>query len=212
MKLIVGLGNPGRLYSESRHNAGVFVIRTLAKKHKIALKKNSDTFSLSGRGKIARRDVVLAVPLTFMNLSGKAVTALLKKHKLHLKDILIVCDDLNLELARVRIKDSGSSGGHGGLKSIINALKTEGFARLRIGIGRPAPNLEASEYVLSSFDKADKQRLKGALKNITECCEFWIANGITKSMNIFNRSLPARPAGPPAKQVYLSVDRQGATL
>jgi PTH1 family peptidyl-tRNA hydrolase len=195
MKLIVGLGNPGRIYTESRHNIGSSVVKALAKKHRIALKKNSGTFSLSGRGKIAGHDVVLAVPLTFMNLSGKAAAVLLKKYKLHLKDILIVYDDLDLELARIRIKDSGSSGGHRGLKSIIDALKTEGFARLRIGIGRPARYLDVPDYVLSSFDKADKQRLKDSLKNATECCELWIAEGITKTMNIFNRSLPAGRQG-----------------
>jgi len=190
MKLIIGLGNPGRFYSESRHNFGALVVRALAKKHKIALKRDSDTFSLSGRGKIAGCDVVLAVPFTFMNLSGKVAAALLKKYKLHLKDILIVCDDLDLELVRIRIKDSGSSGGHRGLKSIIGALKTEGFSRLRIGIGRPAPNLDVSDYVLSSFDRADKQRLKDSLKNATECCKLWISEGITKTMNIFNRMRP----------------------
>lgn len=187
MKLIVGLGNPGRFYTESRHNIGSLAVRTLAKKHKIALKRDSNTFSLSGRGKIARADTVLAIPLTFMNLSGNAVAALIKKYKICLKDVLIVCDDLDLDLSRIKIRGSGSSGGHRGLKSIIDALRTEGFARLRIGIGRPAANQDVSDYVLSGFDKADKQRLKSSLKNAAECCEYWVAEGITRSMNIFNR-------------------------
>jgi len=195
MKLIVGLGNPGRIYTESRHNSGSLVIKALAKKHKIALKKDRDTFSLSGKGKIFGHDVILALPLAFMNLSGKAIAALIRKYKLHLKDILVVCDDLDLEFSRIKIKDSGSSAGHRGLKSIIDALNTRGFSRLRIGIGRPSPNQDVSDYVLSSFTKADRERLKDSLKSAVRCCEFWISAGITKSMNIFNRSLPAgRPA------------------
>lgn len=197
MKLIVGLGNPGRFYSGSKHNIGSLVIKALAKKHKIALKKDRDAFSLSGKGKICGQDALLAVPLTFMNLSGKAIAALIRKYKLHLKDILVVCDDLDLELGRIRIKDSGSSGGHGGLKSIIDRLKTQGVIRLRIGIGRPSLNQDVSDYVLSSFSKADKKRLKDSLKSAAACCEFWISQGITKSMNIFNRthstSLSVRP-------------------
>jgi PTH1 family peptidyl-tRNA hydrolase len=187
VKLIVGLGNPGGIYSASRHNIGSLAIKALAKKHKIALKKNPGTFSLCGRGRIAGQDVALAVPFTFMNLSGKAVEALINKYKLRLEDILIVCDNLDLELARLKVRGSGSSGGHRGLKSIIDALKSEGFSRLRIGIGRPSRNIEVSDYVLSGFDKTDKKRLKESLKNASACCELWISEGITKSMNIFNR-------------------------
>ncbi len=192
MKLIVGLGNPGRFYTDSRHNAGALAVRALAKKHKIALKRGLRSSSLSGTGKISGEDTLLAVPLTFMNLSGKAVAALLKKYKLHLKDILVACDDLDLELGRIKIKDSGSSGGHRGLKSIIATLNSEGFSRLRIGIGRPQAGQGVSDYVLSGFDAADKQRLKCSLKNVVQCCESWIRDGIAKSMNTFNRNFTCR--------------------
>jgi PTH1 family peptidyl-tRNA hydrolase len=187
VKLIVGLGNPGSVYADSRHNIGFSVIKALAKKHKIALRKDAGSGSLIGKGTIEGQDVVLAMPLTFMNLSGKAVSALVKKYGVGLENLLVICDDLDLKLSRIKIKSCGSSGGHRGLNSITNALKTQHVGRLRIGIGRPPEDADIAEYVLSRFTRQDKKNIKESLKNAVACCRVWVSDGIAKSMNIFNR-------------------------
>ena len=186
MKLIVGLGNPGNLYVHSRHNVGFLVVRTLARAHKILLKKEKGILSLSGKGRIEGQNVILAMPLTFMNLSGIAVAGLLKRYKINPSNLLVACDDLDLSLGRLKIKSSGSSGGHRGLKSIIESLKMDGFARLRIGIGRPL-RTDISAYVLSHFSKKEKVTLSEIIERASGCCEVWVEKGIDKSMNIFNQ-------------------------
>lgn len=188
MKLIVGLGNPGDIYAGSRHNIGFAAIKALGRAHKISLKKDSNTFSLSGKAKFGGQSVILAMPLTFMNLSGIAVRALVKKHKITSDNLFIVCDDLDLEFARIRIKPHGSSGGHRGLDSIIEAVKSDAFARLRIGIGRPIQDARNhSEYVLSPFSRKEKEQIAKILEKAIECCQVWVRDGVSKSMNIFNR-------------------------
>lgn len=188
MKLVVGLGNPGDIYAGSRHNIGFFAVKALSRVNKISLKKDRDTFSLSGKGKIGAQTVILAMPLTFMNLSGIAVKALLKKHKVHLDNLLVVCDDLDLEFGRQKLKPHGSSGGHRGLNSIIESVKDASFARLRIGIGRPhIQDADPREYVLSPFNKKEKEQINKILKRAVACCQAWAQEGILKSMNIFNR-------------------------
>jgi len=186
MKLIVGLGNPGNLYVHSRHNVGFLVVKAIAQAHKILLKKEKGILSLSGKGKIEGQNIILAMPLTFMNLSGAAVGGLLKKYKIDPSNLLVVCDDLDLNLGRLKIKSSGSSGGHRGLKSIIESLEGDTFARLRIGIGRPA-RTDISAYVLSHFSKKEKVELSELIERASDCCRVWVAKGINKSMNIFNQ-------------------------
>jgi PTH1 family peptidyl-tRNA hydrolase len=181
------LGNPGIIYAGSRHNIGFLVIRHLARIHKIVLKKDSNAFSLTGKGRVGKGNVILAMPLTFMNLSGLAVKALLKKYKVDLNNLLVICDNLDLEFARLKVCAQGSSGGHRGLKSTIDSLGTQDFARLGIGIGRPLNNLDASEYVLSPFTRREKQQISSVIKKASDCCLVWANEGITKSMNIFNR-------------------------
>lgn len=187
MKLIVGLGNPGRAYKDLRHNIGFRVLKSLSKNYRIALKRSIDTYSLSGKGRIDGKEVILAQPFTFMNLSGIAVVALVKKNKLDLDNLLIICDDLDLELGRFRIRGSGSSGGHRGLKSIIDYLGSQNFSRLRIGIGRPRGNLDAAEYVLSPFTKKENESVNSIVEKASECCLVWIREGINKAMNICNK-------------------------
>ena len=187
MKLIVGLGNPGIIYRNSRHNIGFRVVKALAKDCKIPLKKDSGTFSLSGRGKIAGTSVVLAIPLTFMNLSGVAISALLKKYKMDLDKLLVICDEVDLEFCRLKIRSSGSCGGHRGLGSIIDAIKNDGFSRLRIGIGRPEKNMDTAKYVLTAFNKKERLKLEDITGEACDCCLAWISRGINESMNIFNR-------------------------
>lgn len=187
MKLIVGLGNPGDEYIDSRHNIGFSVIKSLAKVFKVSFKRDRGTFSLSARAKIARENIVLGMPFTFMNLSGVAVKALLKKYKIDLNDLLVVSDDLDLELGRLKIRPYGSSGGHRGLDSIIEALGREEFARLRIGIGKAPEDSEASIYVLAPFGKKEKTEVKKVIDQAIACCESWVTKGVTETMNIFNR-------------------------
>jgi len=143
---------------------------------------------LSGKGKIAGENIILALPLTFMNLSGIALSALIKKYKIDLEDLLIVCDDLDLDLGVIKIRPNGSSGGHRGLSSIIASLGTEGFPRLRIGIGRPLKlDTVAADFVLSPFTKREKGEIKEIIELVCDCCRRWVTKGITESMNMFNR-------------------------
>jgi PTH1 family peptidyl-tRNA hydrolase len=188
MKLIVGLGNPGRLYIDSRHNIGFSVVKALAKDWKVALKKDKGTSSLSAKVKFANENLILALPLTFMNLSGTAVKALLKKYKVDLNNLFVICDDLDLEFGRIKVRPCGSSGGHRGLKSIIESLKTQSFCRLRIGIGRPLnKDRGCAEFVLTPFSKKEKAEVKDILETAKSCVLSWITKGITETMNVFNK-------------------------
>lgn len=187
MKLIVGLGNPGKIYYLTRHNIGYTVVRSLAKDCGAGFKRDSFTYSLTAKIRLKSGPAVLALPLTFMNLSGQAVKALVKKYKVAKPDLLAVCDDLDLELGRIRLKPFGSSGGHRGLQSIIDNLRREDFARLRIGIGRPPAGMEASDYVLKPFLKKEAGVLNDAVQNACECCRMWIQENTDKAMNEFNK-------------------------
>lgn len=187
MKLILGLGNPGIAYRGSRHNIGLAVVKALAKAEKKPLKKEKGIPALSAKS--AKHNIILAAPLVFMNLSGVAVEALIRKYKVDFHDLLVVCDDLDLELGRLKIKPSGSSGGHRGLKSIIAAIDCEDFPRLRIGIGRPPQQENAAEYVLSYFTRDEREGIKNAAQEAVSCCQFWAREGILKAMNKFNKTL-----------------------
>ena len=187
MKLIVGLGNPGDVYAHSRHNIGFTVVKALAREYKAALKKDFGISSLSARVRIAGRNIALALPLTFMNVSCTAVSRVLKKYKVGIESLLVICDDLDLEFGRLKLRPSGSSAGHRGIQSIIDSLKCEGFARLRVGIGRPNKDMETADYVLSEFSKKEKTRVKETIEKALGCCESWATKGTTGAMNIYNR-------------------------
>lgn len=186
MKLIVGLGNPGLFLGQSRHNVGFSVVKALKKSYRPALKKEKGIPALSCKIKIGPHNVVLAMPITFMNLSGYAVAGLIKRYKVDFENLLVVCDDLDLEFGRLKLKPSGSSGGHRGLKSIIDTLNCQSFARLRVGIGRPKQGVNASEYVLSGFTRYEKGQLKEILNRAAQCCSSWVTEGLSQAMNIFN--------------------------
>ena len=142
--------------------------------------------SVLGRGRIADQEVILTKPLTFMNLSGGCILYFYKKLRLDLKDILIICDDINLPIGKIRIGPSGSAGGHNGLASIIDSLRSEGFPRLRIGIRTEEPAGELSEYVLSEFKQEQEPIIKQAVDNAICACESWIKDSIEVTMNKFN--------------------------
>lgn len=187
MKLIVGLGNPGLIYSGSRHNIGFEVIKSLAGAQKIALRKEKSIKALLGKGRVGNAHIVLALPITFMNLSGEAVKPILKHFRIALTDFLVVCDDLDLEFGRIKICSKGSSAGHRGIKSIADSLSSTEFNRLRIGIGRPEEDLNVSDFVLAHFNRREKKDILAIINRSSQCCRSWLEKGIEKTMNIFNR-------------------------
>jgi PTH1 family peptidyl-tRNA hydrolase len=186
VKLIVGLGNPGLTYAGTRHNIGFTVLKSLASSLKVAFKRDKSVSSLVGTAKLGHHDLVLALPQTFMNLSGVAVKALLKKFKVKPEDLLVVCDDLDLELGRMKIRQNGSSGGQRGLTSIIEQIGLQNFNRLRIGIGRPKNAIDAAAYVLAGFLRKEKMIVQEIKEEALNCCVSWAEKGIVETMNIFN--------------------------
>lgn len=185
MKLIVGLGNPGREYETTRHNIGFKVASTLAAK--CGIKLNSKAFkSLIGKGRIFGRDIIIALPQTHMNNSGEAVKALLSRKRVDLKNLLVICDDVNLSLGVIRIRPKGSSGGHRGLESVIEHLGSEEFSRLRLGIGKEGLRTDLSDYVLSPFNKTETITLGAVVESAISCCEAWIKEGAGHAAHRFN--------------------------
>ena len=188
MKLIAGLGNPGKIYASSRHNIGFMAVEALARENKISLKRGFFNQFLSGKGNIAGQSVLIVKPLAFMNLSGTVLKPFLKKYKLDPKDILVICDDIDLEFGDLKIKPAGSSGGHRGLENIIDALGTSEFSRLRLGVGRPEhKQIDPADYVLSPFKKNELEGLKDIIEKAVACSQMWLEEGITKTMDTYNK-------------------------
>ena len=185
-KLIVGLGNPGPVYARNRHNVGYRCVDALARTHGLSFARRQFRALVAG-GPICGRPALLAKPLTFMNLSGNAVGALMRFYKLAPADLIVVYDDLDLPLGRVRLRAAGGSGGHKGMQSIIERLGTEEFARLRVGIGRPAFG-DPVEYVLQNFGPDEEIEIGRALERAVKALEAWLSDGIEAAMNRFNRA------------------------
>ena len=180
MYLIVGLGNPGKKYTNTRHNLGFLAIDELSDKYNIPLRSYKDLYE-TGKGEILDEKVILLKPLTFMNKSGEAVSFLAKKKSISLDKILIIYDDLNLPLGKFRFRAKGSAGGHNGLISIIERLGVQDFPRLRIGIGE-AGNTPWEKFVLQNFSSQEKETILKSIKNIPEIVEIFIQKGITAAM------------------------------
>jgi peptidyl-tRNA hydrolase, PTH1 family len=194
LKLIVGLGNPGRRYVGTRHNVGFDVLDLLAERHRLeweAAPRGIEAWTARGRSDVAsgfsRTDFILAKPLTFVNLSGHAVLGLLQFFKIEPQDLLIVVDDTNLDLGRLRTRASGSAGGHNGLKSIIGAFGNEDFARMRIGVGRGDARRDLADHVLAKFEPEERADVAETVGRAADAVELFIAEGITPMMNRFNR-------------------------
>jgi len=183
-KLIVGLGNPGRQYAHNRHNVGFQCLDRLAQARGLSFAQRRAKASLV-LGKIADVGVVLAKPLTYMNLSGQAVGQLVSFYKLSLEDILVIYDDLDLPLGTIRLRPEGGSGGHKGMRSIIEALGSQAFPRLRVGIGRPLDN-DAVSYVLSDFTADEQITLESAYEKVVAAVELFLREGIEAAMNAYN--------------------------
>ena len=193
MKVIVGLGNPGKAYAHNRHNIGFRCINHLAKLHSIPVKQHQCQTQI-GIGKIADVELLLAKPKTFVNLSGGAVGSLMRKHKIPVNDLIVIYDDLDLPPGKLRLRHGGSSGGHKGLKSIISALGSQDFCRIKVGIGRPvredgtaiADEDGIISYVLGDFTPQEEKTIKPAIASVAEAIECILTEGITAAMNQFN--------------------------
>lgn len=170
MKLIVGLGNPGPRYHATRHNVGFLVVDTLAAAHRIALRKRLPTVQY-GEGSIGASRVALAKPLTYMNVSGEAVAALRAHFSIPASDLVVIHDDLDLVLGRLKLKTKGGDAGHYGVRSVVEHLGTGDFTRIRVGIGRPATKEEIVPYVLSPFAPDELPVLEGAIRTAVERIE-----------------------------------------
>ena len=186
MKLIVGLGNPGREYRDTRHNAGFMVVDELARRHDLtwamAPGQVPDAFVAK---KYGPAPLLLAKPLTYMNLSGDAAAALLRYYDVAAADLLIVVDDIDLPFGRLRARPSGSAGTHNGLRSIVGRLGTE-FPRLRIGVGRGDARRDLADHVLSKFEPVEREQLESVITRAADAAEMFAAEGIITVMNTYN--------------------------
>ncbi len=186
MKLIVGLGNPGAKYRQTRHNVGFAALDELARRHRVEF-ESAPADAMMAKVRDFAEPVLLAKPLTFMNLSGHAVGALLRYFRVDLADLLVLYDDVNLSLAQLRARARGSEGGHNGLRSIITQLGTQEFARLRIGVGRGHPERDLADHVLSRFDPDEQDVIATAIARAADAAEVFVTDGIAQVMNRFNR-------------------------
>jgi len=185
VRLVAGLGNPGAKYRGTRHNVGFEVLDELAARHGLTFEA-APADALQARWR-AGDGVLLVRPLTFMNLSGEAIGALCRYYRIDTSDVLIVCDDVNLPLGRLRIRASGSDGGHNGLKSVAVHFATTDYARLRIGVGRGDLRRDLAAHVLAGFDADEAAGVREAITRSADAVELWIDQGLAPVMNMFNR-------------------------
>jgi PTH1 family peptidyl-tRNA hydrolase len=192
VKLIVGLGNPGFLYARNRHNIGFMCVSHLARTQKIVFDRKQG-HARTGIGNIAGQRVVLARPQTYMNASGESVSALMKKLNVAAADLIVIHDDLDLPVGKIRLRWGGNSGGHKGIDSIIARTGTRDFYRVRVGIGRPEIDTNASDkestvidYVLKDFTREEKKIIDTVIPQVSEAIAFLLAEGLTAAMNKYN--------------------------
>jgi PTH1 family peptidyl-tRNA hydrolase len=211
MKLIVGLGNPGKQYERNRHNVGFQIVDLVAEQHglrfdskqgkakvalgafsmpavaeRVAVSTDADA-PVVARPTMQLARVALAKPQTFMNLVGSSVQALLRFYKIDPADLLVIYDDLDLPLGALRLRATGGSGGHNGMRSLIGALGSGDFNRLRVGIDRPPGRMDPAAYVLQDFSAQQEEVMALTRRRAVDACQYWLAHGITSAMNAFNR-------------------------
>jgi PTH1 family peptidyl-tRNA hydrolase len=192
MKLIVGLGNPGPRYDKTRHNVGFEILNAFADRHFFPAAK-SQFDGLVTDHSINGEKVVLLAPQTYMNASGKSVRQCVDFFKIDHDDAIVVVDDMNLDVGRMRIRASGSAGGQKGLADTIRHLGTDKISRLRMGVGRPPGRMAASDYVLQRFSDADRQLVDVCIQEAADGLEHWVKDGIEKAMNLLNPSRDPKP-------------------
>ncbi len=183
--LIVGLGNPGREHRNNRHNVGFQVIDHLAARHGLEFKRQRSK-ALIATGNIAGRSVILAKPQSYMNRSGGPVASLVRFYKVEMAHLLVIFDDLDLPVGTIRLRSEGGSSGQNGMKDIIQRLGTEGFPRLRIGIGHPRGRMDPADYVLQDFSEAQLGILRETYDRAVDAIETWLAEGIILAMSRHN--------------------------
>ena len=187
IKLIVGLGNPGTEYARSRHNLGYDLLNMLAERHRISLREEPKFFGIAGRGDISGHEVRMLFPTTFMNLSGKSVSALAGFYKIAPEEILVLHDELDLLPGTARLKIGGGTGGHNGLKSIVSSMgNSQNFCRLRIGIGKPGNHGEVIGFVLGTPAPAEKKLIDAALDEALECIDIIFSQNLARATNRLN--------------------------
>ncbi len=187
--LIVGLGNPGREYRDTRHNVGFMVVDRLSKDINIPLTRVQAS-AVTGSGVYSGKRVILAKPQTYMNLSGQSVGPLMKFYKIPTDRLLVIHDDLDLPLGVLRMRPDGGSGGQKGVASIIQRLGSQDFPRLRVGIGRPKGAKDAADYVLDGFSRGEQETADRVLARAAEAVKTFIGSGLETAMNQFNGGLP----------------------
>jgi len=184
LRLIVGLGNPGASYAQTRHNVGMWVVERAAARWSIHLAKRG--VAHRGSGRLGSQLIELAGTLDFMNVTGPPLKGLLRELQLTVDDLILIHDDLDLEPGRLRIKQAGGHGGHNGIKSVVEALGTPQFVRLKIGIGRPAPRQDSADYVLELASKDEMEIFEPCLERAVDAMECLIHRGTEVAMNQFN--------------------------
>ncbi|MBI2742538.1 MAG: aminoacyl-tRNA hydrolase [Chlamydiales bacterium] len=184
--LIVGLGNPGKAYEETRHNVGFQVLRAYAEKKGLVFRSTTGFIGELAQGRLYDKKTVLLLPLTYMNSSGEAVSICCHYFEVAKENVLVVCDDIALPFGALRLKPKGSSGGHNGLKSIEQHLSTQEFPRLRVGIGEKGGGT-LSEHVLGRFTPEERRDLPQIVERAADAVDMWLSSGIESSMRVFNK-------------------------
>lgn len=187
MFIIVGLGNPTSEYAGTRHNVGFDVIDAIADKYNISVTERKNR-AFCGKGIIAGQKVILAKPQTYMNLSGESVRGLVDFYKIDVEtELLVIFDDVSLDVGQLRIRRKGSAGGHNGIKNMIQHLGTDGFARIKVGVGEKPKDYDLADYVLGHFSKAEKEVMADGYKRAVEAVELLVQGNVEEAMNIFNK-------------------------
>ncbi len=188
MKLIVGLGNPGKRYENTRHNVGFRVVRAFAAEYRLRVTEKAKVYLL-GTGELDGRSIHVAFPRTFMNASGVAVKELLRITGAKPSDMAVVHDDMDLALGRIQVRVKGGHGGHKGIISILTSLQTDRFMRLRVGIGKPPPHEDPSDFVLDSFDEHEQSLFQSVLECSVQALHCMVTEGAQSAMDRFNGRL-----------------------
>ncbi len=195
MKLVIGLGNPGGAYEKNRHNLGFMCVNYFAKEHGIRFDKKQGK-SRIGSGRVNETEVMLAKPQTYMNSSGEAVRLLVNKFKVDLSDVIVIHDDLDLLLGKIRIRSGGSAGGHKGVQSIIDELGSTDFVRVRIGVGHPPSEEDYAgdviDWVLTDFTHEELEVINQVIPKVSEAIECLVSEGLVPAMNKYNAWGPVR--------------------
>ena len=185
MYIIAGLGNPTKQYEGTRPNVGFDVIDRIADEYNISVETRKGK-ALTGTGIIAGRKVLLAKPQTYMNLSGESVRAIMDFYKCTVEDLIVVYDDIDLDVGKLRIRQKGSAGGHNGMKNIIQHVGSQEFVRIRVGVGKKPDHMDLADYVLSRFGKEDLANIRESCGNACDAVETILADGTVAAMNKFN--------------------------